>query len=79
MIATINLIVLRHLDADGPRMMVIIFITGHIKQESLSLFDTKAQSNTPTLLYSPWEKIDVKSHSKVRNCLLKVHKCVSIL
>ena len=41
MIATINLIVLRHLDADGPRMMVIIFITGHIKQESLSLFDTK--------------------------------------
>ena len=26
-----------------------------------------AHSNIPTLLYSPWEKIKVKSHSKVRS------------
>ena len=39
---------------------------------------TGAQNNIPTLLYSPWEKIDVKVHSKVRSTQSEVHKCVSI-
>ena len=38
-----------------------------------------AQSNIPTLLYSPWGKIDVKSHLKVRSPQSEVHKCVTIL
>ena len=40
---------------------------------------TLTQSNIPTSLYSPWEKINAKSNSKVRSPQSEVHKCVSIM
>ena len=45
----------------------------------MKALQTHTHNNIATLLYSPWEKIDVKSHSKVRSPQSEVHKCVSIL
>ena len=33
----------------------------------MKALQTHTHNNIATLLYSPWEKIDVKSHSKVRS------------
>ena len=38
-----------------------------------------AHNNIATLLYSPWEKILIQSHSKVSSSLSEVQKGVSIL
>ena len=41
--------------------------------------EAPTHSKLPTLIYSPWEKINVQSHSKVRSPLNEVYKCAWIL
>ena len=46
------------------RVFKRLFLTNHnqcLRQTLLTVSGSKAQSNIPTLLYLPWEKIDVKS------------------
>ena len=42
------------------------------------MFSKVAQNNIPTLLYSPWKKILIPSHSKVKSCESEVQKDVSM-